>query len=193
MKKGLLSLLFMASSLFALSGEDVYTQHCASCHTKDMMIDMGGMMEWRNKMQNSTKEEKQTMRQNMMKEMQDSDMKAPAMPMISMRIKHMTDSKEEFVNFVKDYIQNPSQKKGYCMPMAYKRFGVMPPVGKGLSEEARELVALWLYDNFEGSWKDSMGGMLCEDKNTYMKCGSGKCGGQSKNGMRCGSGKCGSN
>ena len=191
MKKSFVSLLLIVSSLFALSGEEVYTQHCASCHTKDMMMNMGGMMEWRKKMQNSTKEEKQTMRQKMMKEMQDNDTKAPAMPMISMRIKHMTDSKEEFVAFVKDYIQNPSQEKGYCMPMAYKRFGVMPPVGKGMSEEERELVAQWLYDSFEGSWKDSMGGMMCENKN--MKCGSGKCGGANKNGMRCGSGKCGSN
>lgn len=191
MKKGLISLLFIASSLFAISGEDVYTQHCASCHTKDMMMDMGGMMQWREKMQSATKEERQTMRQKMMGEMESSDMKAPAMPMISMRIKHMTDSKEEFVAFVKDYIQNPSKEKGYCMPMAYKRFGVMPAVGKGMSEKERELVSQWLYDNFEGSWKDSMGGMMCENKN--MMNGSGKCGGQGNNSMRCGSGKCGSN
>jgi mono/diheme cytochrome c family protein len=191
MKKGLISLLFIASSLFAISGEDVYTQHCASCHTKDMMMDMGGMMQWREKMQSATKEERQTMRQKMMGEMESSDMKAPAMPMISMRIKHMTDSKEEFVAFVKDYIQNPSKEKGYCMPMAYKRFGVMPAVGKGMSEKERELVAQWLYDNFEGSWKDSIGGMMCENKN--MMNGSGKCGGQGNNSMRCGSGKCGSN
>jgi hypothetical protein len=161
-----------------------------------MMIDMDGMMKWRKKMQNSTKEEKQTIRQDMMQKMQDSDMKAPAMPMVSMRLKHMTGSKEEFVAFVKDYIQNPSQEKGYCMPMAYKRFGVMPPVGKGLSEEARELVAQWLYDNFEGSWNASMGGMMCEDKNSsmgYMKYGSGKCGANGQGSMRCGAGKCGSN
>jgi hypothetical protein len=67
----------------------------------------------------------------------------------------------------------------------------MPAVGKGMSEKERELVAQWLYDNFEGSWKDSMGGMMCENKN--MMNGSGKCGGQGNNSMRCGSGKCGSN
>jgi len=193
MKKGLVSLLFMVSSLFALSGEEIYTQHCASCHAKDMMMDMDGMMEWRKKIQRSTKEEKQAMRQKMMKEMQDGDMKAPAMPMISMRIKHMTSSKDEFVAFVKDYIQNPSQEKGYCMPRAYKRFGVMPPVGKGMSAEERELIAQWLYESFNDSWNDSMGGKMCEDGNKKMKDNSGKCGGQNNNGMRCGSGKCGSN
>lgn len=192
MKKFLVSVLLVASSLFALSGEKVYTQHCASCHTQDMMMSMGSMMDWRKKMQNSNKEEKQTLRQNMMQKMNDHDRKAPSMPMISMRIKHMTDSKDDFVAVVKDYIQNPSQEKGYCMPMAYKRFGVMPAVGKGMSEEERDLVAQWLYDNFEGSWNDSMGGMMCDKKNSKMKCGSGKCGGQNNNNMKCGSGKCGS-
>lgn len=180
MKKGLVSLLLTVSSLFAVSGEDVYIQHCASCHTKDMMINMGGMMQWRKKMQSASTEEKQKMRQKMMKEMRNSDIKAPAMPMVSMRLKHMTSSKKEFIAFVKDYIQNPSKEKGYCMPMAYKRFGTMPPVGKELSEEERDLVAKWLYENFEASWKDFMGGMMCEKKN--MKNGSGKCG----------AGKCGS-
>lgn len=196
MKKGLLGLLgllLVSSPLFALNGEEVYTKHCASCHTKDMMMDKSSMMQLREKMQSSTKEEKQAMRQNMMEKMQESDMKAPAMPMISMRLKHMTGSKEKFVAFVKDYIQNPSQEKGYCMPMAYKRFGVMPPVGKGMSEEERELVAQWLYSNFEGSWNDSMGGMMCEDGNKSMKNGSGKSGSQKNNGMKCAPGKCGNN
>ena len=193
MKKGLLSLLLIVGSLFALSGEDVYTQHCASCHTQNMKMDMDNRMDWRNKMQNATNAEKQIMRNNMMKEMQKNDMKAPSMPMISMRLKHKTGSKEKFITFVKDYIQNPSEEKGYCMPMAYKRFGVMPPIGKGMSEEERELIAQWLYNNFENSWNDSMGGMMCEDRNTNTKNNSGKCGGKSNNSMRCGSGKCGSN
>jgi len=187
MKKVLISLLFVVGSLFALNGEEVYMQHCASCHAQDMMMDMDAMKEMRKKMQNATKEERQTMRKTMMQKMQDSDMKAPSMPMISMRIKHMTDSKEQFVSFVKDYIQNPSAEKGYCMPMAFKRFGVMPAIGKGMSEEERELVAQWLYNNFEGSWGNSMGGDMCENRNSKMKYGSGKCGGKNNNNMKCGS------
>ena len=188
MKKYMVSLLLLASSLFALGGEEVYTKHCASCHTKDMMMNMDTRMNWRQKMQNSNQEERQAMRQEMMQKMQNKNMKAPSMPMISMRIKHMTDSKDDFVNFVIDYIQNPNQEKGYCMPMAYKRFGVMPAVGKGMSEEERNLVAQWLYDNFKGSWNDSMGGMTCDKKNSNMKSGLGKCGAkQNNNGMKCGS------
>lgn len=164
-----------------------------SCHTQDMKMDMDDRMDWRNKMQNATNAEKQIMRKKMMKEMQNNDMKAPAMSMISMRLKHKTGTKEKFIAFVKDYIQNPSEEKGYCMPMAYKRFGVMPPIGKGMSKEERELVAQWLYNNFENSWSDSMGGRMCEDRNKNMKNSSGKCAGQNNNGMKCASGKCGSN
>jgi len=36
--------------------------------------------------------------------------------------------------------------KSLCMPMAVKRFGVMPPV-KGLTKEQRTAVGEWLYDN----------------------------------------------
>ena len=80
------------------------------------------------------------------------------------------------------------------MPMAYKRFGTMPPIGKGLSEAEREAVANWLYTNFKGSWDNSMGGMMCKKNNAGSKgkCGSGKCGGKSNKSMKCGAGKCGS-
>jgi cytochrome c1 len=193
MKRGLLSLLFLTSVVFAQSGENVYKQYCASCHTKDMMMDMNSMMEQQKKMQTATNEERQAMREKMMIKMNDKDMKAPAMPMISMRIKHMTESKEEFMDFVKDYIQSPSIEKGFCMPRAYERFGVMPPIGKGMSESERNMIAQWLYESFNGSWSESMGGKMCKKNNRNMNANSMKCGGTNKGSMRCGSGKCGSN
>jgi hypothetical protein len=106
------------------------------------------------------------------------------MQMISMRLKMMTETRKDFVDFVKDYIQNPSQDKGYCMPMAYANFGTMPPIGKDMSEEERDTVSQWLYDNFKGSWDKYMDG--------NMRCGSGKFSGQKGSSMRCGAGKCGS-
>ena len=120
-------------------------------------------------------------------------MRAPGMPMVSMRLKNSLKEKEAFVTFVTDYIQNPSQEKGHCMPMAYKRFGTMPPIGKSLTKEQRNAVALWLYENFKGSWSESMGGKSCEMRNAKkqnaMKCGAGKCGGAEstqKNSAKCG-------
>jgi len=93
-------------------------------------------------------------------------------------VRPLIASKKEFVTFVKDYIQNPSQKKGYCMPMAYKRFGTMPPIGKGMTKEERDIVANWLYDNFKGKWEMNMDAKACSSRNSkkQMRCGAGKCG-----------------
>ncbi len=99
-------------------------------------------------------------------------------------------TRADFIAFVEDYIQNPSQSKGYCMPMAYKRFGTMPPIGKGLTKKERATVAAWLYDNYKGSWGGSMDGKMCEMRNkgmSSMKCGGGKCG----SAMKKSSAKCG--
>lgn len=110
------------------------------------------------------------------------DMKAPPMPMVSMRLKKMIDSKDEFISFVKDYIQNPSQEKGFCMPTAYKRFGVMPAIGKTMTQEEIQSIAQWLYDDFKGNWGKSKDSKTCDKKNKMkkMKCGAGKCGGAPK-------------
>ncbi len=84
---------------------------------------------------------------------------APPMNEVSMRVKHFYPDEIDFINFVKDYITNPSREKGVCMPMAFKLFGVMPPIGKGLSEEEKEAVAYWLYHHYKGSWEEFMKGM----------------------------------
>ncbi|QOP44790.1 c-type cytochrome [Sulfurimonas paralvinellae] len=185
MKKLLLVLILGFASLQANSGEEVYKAKCVSCHVMKGMMDETQMKAMRQKMQNASKEEKMAMRQMMMQKMQKSGMKAPPMPMVSKRLKMMLKSRAEFITFVEDYIQNPSKEKGFCMPMAYKRFGTMPPIGKSLSKEERTAVASWLYDNFKGSWGGSMDGKMCEIKNKNMKCGAGKCGAK-KGSMKCG-------
>lgn len=135
--------------------------------------------------------------------MDDKHMRAPSMKMVSMRVKKMTADQKAFVAFVEDYIQNPSKKKGFCMPMAYKRFGTMPPIGKSMSAKNRKAVALWLHDSFTGSWDKAMGGMMCKKKNAKMKCGGNaksnmKCGSKTGSSTKCGgteaqtAGKCGS-
>ena len=136
--KKLVFLLSLSTYLFAINGEAVFNKHCIECHASIGMMSMDG---------------------------NNHGMKAPSMQMISMRLKHMTDSKKSFIEFVKDYIQNPSQEKGFCMPMAYKRFGVMPAIGKNLTEVERDAVANWMYDAFNDSWNGSMGGKMCKHRN----------------------------
>ncbi|WP_456393053.1 c-type cytochrome [Persephonella sp.] len=81
---------------------------------------------------------------------------APPMSEVSARVKKFYPTEEEFVAFVKDYITNPSREKGVCLPRAYKIFGVMPAVGKNMSDEAKEAVAKWLYYRFDMTWEEFM-------------------------------------
>ena len=175
MKKILLTtILLLLTSLYASSGEDVYKAKCVSCHKMQGMMDTAQKQEMRKKMQNATHQERMAMREKMMQKMQSNDMKAPPMPMVSKRLKMKLKTREAFIGFVEDYIQNPSQEKGFCMPMAYKRFGVMPPVGKVLTQEQRRVVAAWLYDEFKGELGTSKGDKMCEMRNKSMKCGAVK-------------------
>ena len=194
MKKIVLALILGLSALQASTGAEIYKAKCSMCHKEKGMMNKEQMQSMRAKMQKASKEEKMAMREQMALKMKKSGMRAPAMPMVSKRLKMMLKTREDFIAFVADYIQNPSQEKGFCMPMAYKNFGTMPPIGKGLTKEERGAVAAWLYDNFKGTWKGSGEGKMCEMKNRGMKCGSGKCGGakKEKKASKCGAGKCGS-
>lgn len=138
MKKLLLVLLITSTALFATTGKTVYTKYCISCHLEKSAVD----------------EDKATL-------------KAPPMNRVSQRLKMNTSSKKEFIAYVKDYIQHPTQEKGFCRPKAYKRFGVMPPIGKAMTEDERQLIAVWLYRHF----KASTGRNCANEDQKNMKCG----------------------
>ena len=177
------TLLLAAVSLNASTdGETIFKEKCSACHMQKPMMDKSKMMQM-------SKEERMSMRDKMMKEM-----KAPPISKISAKLKHDFGSdKAKVISFVKDYVRNPSADKSRCMPMALKKFGVMPAIGQGLSDEELNTVANWLYDSFSNTWDENM--------MQNMKCGSGKCGqgmrpGKGKGGgmgkgMKCAAGKCG--
>ncbi len=157
-----------------LSGQKVFDSKCVACHSEQMPKSM-------------------------------KDMKAPPMAKISAKVKHaFDDNKSKVIAFIADYIENPSQEKVKCMAMAVKKFGLMPPIGKGMSKEEREVVATWVFDNFEQKWEtkdcksgDCKGKMKVDrpGKCGVEKCGKGKCTSEKphpeKPGMKCGEGKCG--
>ena len=163
MRRFLLMTAVLVHSLFGLNAQEVVDKRCVSCHqiksTMGMMI-MSNRKLMHESMQSASEEEKKEIKKKMREKIKNSGMKAPPMPMISMRLKMMTDSKEAFIAFVKDYVQHPSKEKGFCMPMAYMNFGVMPAMK--LSEAELEATAQWLYDNFDEEWRESMDGMLCD-------------------------------
>jgi len=125
--KLLLTTLVATMALYAQTGTEIYEAKCAVCHKMQPMMD-------KEKMMSMSQEERMSMKEKMMK-----TMKAPPMSKVSAKIKFdLKEDKTAFVNFVKEYIVNPSADKSHCMPMALKMFGTMPAIGKGMKSEEIE-------------------------------------------------------
>ncbi len=175
------AVLFSTLTLSAKSGNEIYEANCKACHMlKPMMSET--------KMKQMSMQERMSMKEKMMK-----NMKAPPMSKVSAKLKHdFGGDKAKVVAFIKDYIVNPSADKAHCMPMALKKFGIMPAIGKALSAEELDTVANWVFDNFDSKWDEKAMNMMCNAKGGkgMMKCGGGKME-KKASGMKCGQGKCG--
>ena len=86
---------------------------------------------------------------------------APPFKAVKMHYKKVHDTKEQFVDAVVDYVQNPEEAKA-LMFGAVKRFNVMPKLD--LPTEDLEKIAAYIYDNdveepewMEGHMKGMMG------------------------------------
>jgi cytochrome c5 len=158
MKKIILTLVFALVSVNAQTPSDIFTSKCVACHQENMPTEM-------------TKEIK-------------AKLLAPPMAKVSMKLKQKFKTQKEFVAFVTDYITNPSKEKALCNARAVKGFGLMPPIGKSMTNKAKEDIANWLYTNFKSK------GKACGGKDGNH-CSGKKCGEKSEKKMKCGNGKCG--
>ena len=170
-KLTLLFALCAITGLFGAEGEAIFKAKCSACH---MLTPPAGMMKGP-----GTLEFKNAM----------ASLKAPPMIKVAQMAKMRYPEKESFVNFVTDYITNPDASKTVCMKKAIKGFGLMPPIGKSMSDAEKKAVAEWMYT------------LKPSKKMQMMKCGEGKCGEdkcgaamkeKAKTMMKCGAGKCGS-
>ncbi|MEY3002549.1 MAG: hypothetical protein RLZZ428_924 [Pseudomonadota bacterium] len=151
MKKLLLLPLILASTLVAnQSGEAIFDAKCSACHPKIMPRDM----------QNNPMGSQKFMAMV-------ATIKAPPLPRLVEHLQSQMSTKADFVAFVSDYITNPSLEKAKCRKGALERFGVMPAIGKAMSQEERHQVAAWMYDTHATPKMMKM----------EMKCAAGKCGG----------------
>ncbi|EDP75187.1 c-type cytochrome [Hydrogenivirga sp. 128-5-R1-1] len=132
----LTSVAFAGSKELLEKGEEVFRKSCSTCHLE------------------SVSPEKLKGIRDVVKSGGKPPLKAPPMSEVSARVKKFYPEEEKFIEFVKDYITNPSREKGVCLPMAYKLFGVMPPIGRTLSEGEKEAVSFWLYHRFTDSWEE---------------------------------------
>ncbi len=131
MKKSLLALLLLASTLFSADGYRVYKENCMSCH-----------IEMINKTQ--------------LKKIMNS-VKAPPMVEVSGRLKEnirTTDEEDEvdrhlFILFVKDYIIHPNLDFSMCHAGALDKFGTMASLKGQITTDEAQAVAEWLYDRYE--------------------------------------------
>lgn len=127
MRKILLSLTMTAvatTSLMATTeikqGEAIFEKVCSGCHTNKRP---------------ETKAEKITFN-------------GPTVMGITKHVKRGTDGKEEFVNFVTEYIVNPDIKKSLCKEEVLDAFGVMPSMKGAITKEESKLVAEYMYETY---------------------------------------------
>jgi len=102
-----------------------------------------------------------------------SKLVAPAIMGVMNHVKMKYADKDQAVQFMKDYVLNPSRDKAVCMPQKIEKFGLMPSQKGVVTPEELDIILPWLYDNFPPKGFKGMG----------MGMGKGMMGGHGKHGM----------
>ena len=77
-----------------------------------------------------------------------ANMVAPPLMGVMKHVKMVYPNKQEAVEFMVDYVQNPSKKKAVCMSQKIDRFGLMPSQKENISLNDLRVVSEWMFDNF---------------------------------------------
>ena len=77
-----------------------------------------------------------------------SKLVAPPLMGVMRHVKMKYSTKEKAVDFIVDYVLNPSEQKAVCMPMKIKRFGLMPSQKGSVTQEELKEIASWMFENF---------------------------------------------
>jgi len=122
--KNILFLTALATStLLAQSGKMLFTNYCSSCHATVIGVnESGGDL--------------------------TNVYAAPYAKDIINKLKTETNSKAEFILFVKDYIENPDRRKSLYSKKAIKDFGIMPSLKGAMSYEESTKLANYLYSKY---------------------------------------------
>lgn len=115
------ALLILVSPLtLASDGETIYKNVCSQCH----VMQKG----W---------------------EIKDkTTLKAPPFPGVTNAVRRAYNNEAQFVEFVSNYIKNPTRIRARTKDMAIDRFGLMPKnIGAEMSKEDREAIAKWMFNN----------------------------------------------
>jgi cytochrome c5 len=75
-------------------------------------------------------------------------MKAPPMWGVARNLIRHFKNEKAFVDFVTDYVMNPSKEKMVLDKAAMERFGLMPSLKGVVTEKELEAIARYMYNNF---------------------------------------------
>lgn len=122
LKKIMVLSLFTASIIQANTAEELFQNHCATCHSEVLGVNESG-----GKITNIYG--------------------APYVKDIVIKLKEETKTQEEFVSFIKNYINMPSKRKSLYGKRAIKQFGLMPSLSGLLTDEESTKLATYLYND----------------------------------------------
>ena len=115
--------LLATSTLLAQSGEALFTNYCASCHTTVVGVnESGGKV--------------------------TPIYEAPYAQDVIDKVKAETKTKEAFITFVKDYIDEPDKRKSLYGKKAIKDFGLMPSLKGVMTDDESTILAEYLYSDY---------------------------------------------
>jgi len=115
--------LLATSTLLAQTGEGLFNNYCSSCHTTVVGVnESGGEI--------------------------TNVYEAPYIIDVINKLKSETKTKEAFVGFVKDYINEPDKRKSLYGKRAIKDFGLMPSLKGVMTDDESTLLADYLYSDY---------------------------------------------
>ena len=118
-----LSALLVTSTLLAQSGEALFTNYCASCHTTVVGVnESGGKV--------------------------TPIYEAPYAKNVINKLKSETKTKKEFITFIKDYINAPDKRKSLYGKKAIKDFGLMPSLKGAMTDSESTILAEYMYSDY---------------------------------------------
>ncbi|MCD6654658.1 MAG: c-type cytochrome [Sulfurovum sp.] len=123
MKNILLYTLLTSSAVLAQSGEAIFNTHCAGCHATILGVNEAG-----GKVTNVYG--------------------APYAKDVIDKLKAETKTKEAFVGFIKDYINEPDKRKSLYGEKAIKKFGLMPSLKGAMTDSEASILAEYLYSEY---------------------------------------------
>jgi mono/diheme cytochrome c family protein len=118
-------IMLLGSTLYAksLTGEELFNLHCASCHANILGVTNDGGYD------------------------NTYITPAPYIDKLVAKLKTKTKTKEEFISFIEDYINEPNKRKSLYGKKAIKKFGLMPSLNGVMSSNDVNKLATYLYNN----------------------------------------------